>query len=397
MAKRENGRSTKFPGVKDLGDGEYRVRAYYTDPVTGREKEKDRVIRAASTAAAYNEKLRLEEELKAPPMPHSQLTVGAAATAWLEAKARPARRDGTATVTPATVKRYTWSVEKVIVPYLGDVAVAKLNRDLIESFRDELGTRFAAATVNGYLRVLKEVLRRVESPAADRVKPLPEDDVRHTEDEPNKLTPAQLALFLRAAAEHTPEHYAEFMVLATTGMRIGAMLALRREDFDTQAGVIRVRRRVSEGVVLDGVKRGRDARDEPPLLPEVAAAALIHWERFSEAQLDSGLAFPTADGKVGDRGRLRKPLVALRKVCGIEIRFTTHGFRRTAATLYRRIADPVVAKAIVGHVTDAMHAHYAGPDRSERMEAGARLFALVGKTGDQTGDRKAESKNDRSA
>lgn len=175
------------------------------------------------------------------------------------------------------------------------------------------------------------------------------------------------------------------LVLLTSGQRISTVLALRWEDVDYRGGTITFRRRLSEGEVLPGMKRSRTAKEVTPLLPLVRAELELHRRTLNEEQRASGLVFPAEDGGHRDRGVLRKAFEGARKAAGIRQRFTPHGCRRTSSALYRRAAGSVVAKAIVGHTTDAMHAHYAVVDAAEKAAAAGAAFRMLGEVGPGVG------------
>ena len=54
---RTAGRKTRFQGVYVLGNGKYRLRIYFKEPLTG--KERDRVVEAASVENALDQKRAL--------------------------------------------------------------------------------------------------------------------------------------------------------------------------------------------------------------------------------------------------------------------------------------------------------------------------------------------------
>ena len=59
-------------------------------------------------------------------------------------------------------------------------------------------------------------------------------------------------------------------------------------------------------------------------------------------------------------------------------RLTSHGLRRTMTDLLRRArVDPVVAKGVIGHATDAMREHDSTLGVDEAREAADRVAALV--------------------
>jgi integrase len=327
--------------------------------------------------------VRLRAELSLPDEPVKLSRLGEQAADWLRRKNDAKRPDGTARLAPTTRDHYKHAVEKWIVPLLGDYYLDRLTTRDIEDWRDYVGEKRSASTVNGLLNVLLMILRDAECNVGSRVAKLEADDTRITDDEPNALAEDEIERFLAAAKQHAPQHFALILMLMTTAARVGTVLALRWEDLDPEKGEVHFRRRLSKNEILPGVKRSRKSKDVAPLLPEVYEALKQHNEQLTDEQLQSGLVFPSTKAKTHWRTILKKVFVKLCKEAGIKKRFTPHGCRRTAAAVYRRIAGSVVSKAIAGHTTERMHAHYATASTEEKLSAaqkgfGARLRVISG-------------------
>jgi integrase len=128
--------------------------------------------------------------------------------------------------------------------------------------------------------------------------------------------------------------------------------------------------------VIEGVKRGRTARDRVPLVDALWTVLQEHRRMLNPAQLDSGYVFSKEDGTLFDRHVLDGVWPKLLKRAGVKERVTRHGLRRAGIDMYRRAGiGMMVSKAIAGHTTDAMHAHYSSVSDAERRSAGAKAFA----------------------
>ncbi len=391
MKKKRAGK--RHPGVTSLGGGQYRIRATTTCPKTGKQIERDRTVQARNLNDAAAKRMALLEELRgAGDARASQQSsrLGELATDWLATKTTAKRKGGELRLAPGTRGRYERSVRDFVIPLLGDYRVDRLTRQDVERWRDHLANHYASATVNGHMRVLRAMLRDIGAdPRVCDAKPLDIDDAMITDEEPNSLDANEVALFLAQAKKDVPQHYPLMLILATTGTRISTALVLQREDFDPERGEIVARRRRSEKEILQGVKRSRRAVDRLPLLPEVWEAVQAHWARFNDAQLESGLAFPSADGGIRSRSCLNKPMQRILSDVGITKRFTVHGFRRTAAGLYRRAAGSEISMAIAGHLTNEMHRHYAPVGVDEKQAAGREAFKglFLIDSGDSSGEK----------
>jgi integrase len=161
-------------------------------------------------------------------------------------------------------------------------------------------------------------------------------------------------------------HYPMILAPLTTGARISTVRALRREDFEPEAGIVHLRRRFSKRAVLPGVKRSRTSKDIAGLLPELYVLLEARRAAFNERQKESGLVFPSRLGGPMARSVLDKPIRSICTKARITKRLTPHGFRRTAALAYRLAGSSELAKDVLGHRTDEMHRHYAPSKRVRR-------------------------------
>lgn len=384
-------RRTLPRGLKAIAPGLWLVRVYYTCPKTGRARETERRVEASSPEEAAlvrrNLKLRLEAETGSESKRRS--TIGEVADEWLEQRVTARRRDGRTRLAPATIERYAYSVEAWIKPFLGDYLVDRLDRSDVIKWRDTLARHLAAATVNGHLRTLKTLL--LESLEVQlRVEFLEEDDRRITDDEPNLLEPEEAARFLAEAERSEPQHYPLLFWLIATAQRLGTARAMRWEDLDRTAGVAYARRRLSgsSNEVLEGTKTGRLKRDVVPVPAELLTVLDRYREGFNEKEAASGWMFPNARGGLKASTVLAEPIRAICERVGLPKRLTPHGLRRTAAKLYRLAVSDTVAMSVAGHLTSAMHRHYAPVGAAEKREAGTAVLRLI-----HGGEQEAAEKN----
>jgi integrase len=71
------------------------------------------------------------------------------------------------------------------------------------------------------------------------------------------------------------------------------------------------------------------------------------------------------------------------KTAGITERFTPHGLRRTFNDMLRQAhVDPVISKALIGHVTDEMREHYSTVRLDEKRAAVASAWRLLPGSGE---------------
>lgn len=367
---------TAYPGVRRIDARTYRVRGEWRCPKTGRTREIDRIVTAASAEHAATIRAELRSEMVAGAEPGRRLRLDDFATSWLEGKR--------ARTKASTQSHYAAILDLYISPALGAYYLDAITREDV--------TRWLAAqrgtpqTVGGRLRVLRMLLADaaaeygLPNPAAR----VPAPRVVRDEDEHRVIPPADLARLL-AWLEAESSYHAIALVLALTGMRYGEAAALRWSDIDERAGTIRISRRFYRGEI-DTPKNGR-ARTVP--LPEELAAVLrarrAELVRTQAPGLAEGWVFAGQTGgpvrQVGFAAALARASVALE----LPKRVTPHWFRHSFNDLLRRAASGEVQRAIVGHSSVAMAEHYSHVTIDEKRRASAAAVALL----------RAESKGDR--
>jgi integrase len=250
-----------------------------------------------------------------------------------------------------THESYEMLVNKHVVPALGNVRLSNLTPAHLQGFyRTKLDAGLSPRTVQ-YLhvvlhRALKQALRwgLVSRNVAEAVDPpkVPKKDV-------TPLSPDQARALLEAARGDRLE--ALYVLAVHTGMRQGELLALRWEDVDLDAGVLRVR----------GTKTARSRRTVK--LSQTALEALrSHLTRQLEEigrtgdrYQDRGLVFATEVGTPLNRHNLTqrsfRPLLA--KAGLPQIRF--HDLRHTCATILLKAGQhPKFVQEMLGHATIAI-------------------------------------------
>ncbi len=117
-----------------------------------------------------------------------------------------------------------------------------------------------------------------------------------------------------------------------------------------------------------------------PLTDELAKVLAEHRKKLLEEQAPGfadGWIFPAKTKTLVVGTGLQKPLRAALKNAGIDQRFTLHGFRRTFNNLMRQVASGEVVRAMTGHVTERMTAHYSHIGEEEKRTAVARALSAV--------------------
>jgi integrase len=298
-------------------------------------------------------------------------TIAQASAVFLEEK-RQSR-----TVEFSSVETYEFSVNNVIIPVCGnlllkDLTVLRCNR-ILQKIRD---TKSLSAA-----RKARSMLSQICATGIEHgvLEFNPVRDAKALPVPPKKesvLTPDQLALIRELVRSwrtdgtgHGPRPNVAMLenvmwIMVGTSARIGEVLALRRCDVDVTtspptvliAGTITQTR--EEGLRRKpSPKRSRQKRRVA--LPSFSAAAVRHQLADASRELDSYL-FATRSGRplsVSNFERLLRAFVSENQVAlseaGVDTHeFTTHVFRRTAATLVESVAGISLAARLLGHANE---------------------------------------------
>uniref|UniRef100_A0AAU2JPR5 Site-specific integrase n=1 Tax=Streptomyces sp. NBC_00049 TaxID=2903617 RepID=A0AAU2JPR5_9ACTN len=201
--------------------------------------------------------------------------------------------------------------------------------------------------------VARNVARIVETPTVKR-------------EEVHPLDTGEVRLLLKAAQPH--RLYALWLLLVSTGLRRGEVLALTWSDIDLAAGQLRVRRnlqRIRRELLFGTPKTARSLRTVS--LPKRCVEALKAHRSMQEQEqmiagqrwtpLDhqpNGLIFTTSTGRATDPRSLNRMLTVLCAKAKVR-RVRVHDLRHTCASLL--LAQGVDARTIMetlGHSTITM-------------------------------------------
>jgi integrase len=205
--------------------------------------------------------------------------------------------------------------------------------------------------------------------------------------EDNYLKPDQFWAWLRTFQDVAPTQYAYALTLALTGMRPCHVRALRWDDVDFDAKVIRPRVKVYEGEVRPISRKKRAPREFP--LPEVLADALRahhawlhspmrHYHRGLVLQhpgAASGYCFPSAAGTPQAQGHVWRAWQEVNRRMGVDV--NPRGLRRTMNNLLRLASVDSITAGELTAQTGAVRRLYSTVELNEKREAVAKVLQLV--------------------
>ncbi len=343
MGKRGNGEGS----ISQRKDGLYMAR-YTVQTATGSERKtlygKTRKEVAAKLSKALNDreggftfdagKLTVEDYLKR----------------WLSDSVRD-------TVRQRTFERYESIVRLHLIPSLGRVKLKSLNPAHVRGlYRSKLDAGLSPRSVLHIHRTLSKALKQAtDDGLIPRNAASPVKAPRPRNEEIRPLDREQVRVLFEAAGERLE---ALLIVAVTTGMRRGELLGLKWEDVDLEAGMLQVRRTLSEpkgGWIFEAPKsgKGRNIR----LTSKAVAALREHRKRQLEERIrlgtlwsDYGLVFPSSAGTPKSGGNLSRAFKAALKRAGLPESTRFHDLRHTCATLLlRQGVNPKYVQELLGH------------------------------------------------
>src|SRR4051794_28807528 len=280
---------------------------------------------------------------------------------------------------PGTLADYESHLRCHLIPFFGGRCLVEINVDLVEEFiAAKRAEGKAVKSVRNFLGLLGAIFTHAVKrgwcagnpvAAVDKPRSSYNHDIRY-------LIGDELEDLLLATADTALGRLERtlYITAAMTGLRRGELLALRWQDVDFDAAVIRVRRTFSRGQ-FSTPKSRRSNRAVP--LAERVADSLRTRKESSAFCTESDLVFAHPDsGQVLDPSKVRKRFQAAVRRAGLRpVRF--HDLRHSFATRMAAAGAPLRAvQEWMGHAdqrTTMIYAHFA-PDLTQGAMWAARAF-----------------------
>jgi integrase len=281
-----------------------------------------------------------------------------------------------------TLSDYESYLRVHLVPFFGDRPLDEVDVDQVDLFvATKRSEGKATKSIRNYLGLLQAIyglaVKRgwcTSNPVAaiDKPRDRRDHDIRY-------LTNEELEALLDATLDTELGRLERTLYLtgAMTGLRRGELLALRWQDVDLDAGVIRVRRTYSRGQF--GTPKSRRSSRAVPLAERVGSALRDH-HRYStfDGEIDLVFAHPQL-GRVLDPSRVRKRFQAAARRAGLRP-VRVHDLRHTFGTRMAAAGAPLRAiQEWMGHSdqrTTLIYADYA-PDLTQGAMWANRAFAVA--------------------
>lgn len=383
---------TRLKGVWRRKEGGLLVRGRALDPRTGKLREVKRLLEGMDDVDAYKV-LRAELD---------KIKTGAADTVITRTRFADygvsllERKILTGDIKSAKTKEmWGYVLEHHLIPVFGSFYVDAIRRADIEAWKANVGRKIRAGeyspnTANGWLAVLRVIVTAAVAEYELERNPMlgvtPFDTSTHhsyTEEEPNSLTMDELPKFLDAMFELYPQFFAFTFLGFTTGLRPSSIRPLRRQgptpDVLWDDGVILIRRSQTRGTeVMDTTKTAKHQRITVP--DDMISVLRWHVARLPDGAMTmSDLLFPSAVGSFIGPTTLLVPFVKVAEALGLKKLVTPRAMRRTFQDLARAAeVNDLVTRAVSGHATEAMQAHYSTVSSAEVKAGLAKVISLAG-------------------
>lgn len=272
-------------------------------------------------------------------------------TQWLKRKKRDLKLK--------TWVDYQYTVEKKIIPYLGEMKIREIIRQDIENLYDTMDLMgIGIPTINKTHRVLRAALNDamrddiiLRNPARYATPP------KYIQPEMSILEEYQLSHFIAAASESRFE--ALYYLAITTGMREGELLGLKWKDIKWETQVLHIQRQLTRitgyGLQFTTPKTQKSVRtiplsdDEIDVLRKHVLRQRLEKQVAGDSWKEHNLLFTTTIGTPLDCSNLQKDYLSVLERASLpRIRF--HDLRHTAASLMLNNGVEVIkASRMLGH------------------------------------------------
>ena len=374
-------------GVWRRKDGGFVIRARIRDPRTGKDREIRRVLPHATLEEALAQLTEEKQKIIEgdTPVAIPKIRFRDYARALFEKKFQ------TGQIRSASSRlRWTTVLKVHLNPRLGDLYMSELRRSDLLSLHEHLSRlmttgRYAPHSCATILKLAKVIVRAfaLEHSQPDIAAGIPGFDLSfrrtYTREQPNSLRPPETEAFLAVVGQKYPQYLSLVTLGFALGLRPSSLRALHKVDILWEEGWLLNRRsHTYRQEIMERTKIGKDT--EIPLSPELLDLLRRHVAGLPAGPMrDSPLLFPNADGQVLARHRIWRVFSSVQATLGLTKKITPRGMRRTSKDLLRMSgASQVVAMAINGHHTDAMHYHYSTVNESEVRDVLSRTVKLMG-------------------
>jgi integrase len=281
---------------------------------------------------------------------------------------------------------YSWTVQKRIIPYIGNVNLMDLRPDRIQRFYNYLQkeglSHHAVAVTHKTLRVAMShavKLRLIgRNPCSGTTPPKPQQR------EMNFYDDLQVRSLLKTARDIADKLYPLYYLAIHTGMRQAELIGLKWEDLDWGLSTLQVKRQVRhfkgasyaflEPKSKSGTRTITLGKQALEILKVHKKEQEVFINSVGENWTDLDLVFPSGAGTPLTASNIRRAFRKLLAVSGLpKIRF--HDLRHTAASLMLNYGIPVlIVSKRLGHSKPSITLDVYGHFIPSKQEEAAQLM-----------------------
>lgn len=339
-------------------------RSYYTDPITGKQRDIYARTEAECTAKLMDALTAIHQGTYTAP---SKLTVEKWLRTWLD--------EYCTGITDGTRRSYENAVTKHAIPAIGRIRLTDLRPQDYQRFvnglsKDKGLSSKTVANITGAIH--KGLAQAVKNGLIHRNPADAPDKPRIESKEKSPFTGEQIDSFLSAIKGNPFETL--FFVTMYTGLRLGEVIGLRWKDLNLRDGIIHVRQQIRPDGSIDKPKHHKQRSF---IMAQRVTQALREHRREQKVIDPNGLVFCYEGGKSLPHSTVEHNFKRIVKGMGMPER-TFHDLRHTFCT--QAIAsgiDPKTVAAMAGHadakLTLNVYTHTTDAmlkDAAERINSG---------------------------
>lgn len=363
MAKRNaNGMGGRPRKVEKNGSVYWR--SYYTDPITGKQRDVYGKTEAECTGKLMDALTAIHQGTYTPP---SKITVGSWLQTWLD--------EYCTGITDGTRRSYENAVHKHAIPAIGRIRLTDLHHYDYQRFVNSLSTSKGLssktiANITGAIH--KGLAQAVRNGIINRNPADAPDKPRIESKEKAPLTGEQIDSFLSAIKGHQFETL--YFVTMYTGLRLGEAVGLRWKDLNLRDGIINVRQQIRPDGSVDKPKHHKQRTF---VMAQSVTQALREHRKAQKVHDPNGLVFCYEDGSSIPHSTIEHNFKRIVKGIGLPER-TFHDLRHTFCT--QAIAsgiDPKTVAAMAGHADAKLTLNVYTHTTSDMMQDAAERINSV--------------------
>lgn len=416
MARRGKGEGTIYFHRRDKDGREvWRIRWPLGRDASGKYRYGNMLVHGTKEEAKKKLREILSKRDKGVPVEPARETVKGFLERWL--------RDYKATLSPTTRASYKHIIDAHLIPAFGSLRLNQVTPQRLQAYyQAKLAEGLSPTTVRYHARVLHAAFRQAMKEGLLGVNPVDlTEPPKPAAFEGKVWTREQALKFLEVAEPADPtkvthpadRYYALWVLLLSTGLRIGEALALRWEHvhldhdppyLEVKASWYEITQKEAEAIGAErrGAKAPKSRKSVRLVVLDRRTAEVLRQHRqrqelekrvMGDKYRDEGRVFATLDGRAPYRSNVYEHFAELTKKANLP-RIRLHDLRHTHDTHLKQAGvHPRDQQERLGHATLAMaerYTHVLTPDQIEAVRRWEAFFYGDSKATEKAGQETAQ-------